>query len=266
MRLTNGIECANVQGNIMKRFVAAAAILLVTTAAHAGDSYSFDIGDQSVTIDAPKDCRSADCISISIPGVFEYNTKRGRRDRDSRESNTAPSPREDRVKPAEPSTAQPAKPSPMPAPAAAASTTTPTPVSPPAATPPAVETAKPAQSAVAANTPPTDPAIKPAPTPAAAASPLGIWMTEKNEGKIRIEACGNDICGYAMDKKTEANGDKVLINMKPGDNNWIGKIYDPKSGNTYDSTIALKGNESLSVQGCAFGGMFCGGQTWTRVN
>ncbi len=38
------------------------------------------------------------------------------------------------------------------------------------------------------------------------------------------------------------------------------------SGSTYDSTIALKGTDSLRVQGCAFGGMFCGGQTWTRVN
>lgn len=242
----------------MQRFATIAAILLATTAAHAGDSYSFDIGDKSVTIDAPEDCRSADCISISIPGVFEYNTKRVRRDRD-RESKTAPSVREDRVRPAEPATtAQPAQPSPTPAPVAAAPAS--------AATPPAAEAAKPAQSTVAANTPPADPAIKPVPAPTAAASPLGIWMTEKSEGKVRIEACGSDICGYAMDKKTEANGEKILINMKPGDNKWAGKIYDPKSGSTYDSTIALKGNDSLSVHGCAFGGMFCGGQTWTRVN
>jgi uncharacterized protein (DUF2147 family) len=133
------------------------------------------------------------------------------------------------------------------------------------AAPPAADT-KPAPSTVAANTPAADPAVKPAAAPVAAASPLGIWMTEKKEGKIRIEACGNDICGYAMDKKTEANGEKILINMKPGDNKWAGKIYDPKSGSTYDSTIALNGNDSLRVQGCAFGGMFCGGQTWTRVN
>jgi len=32
----------------------------------------------------------------------------------------------------------------------------------------------------------------------------------------------------------------------------------------YDSTIALKGSNTLRVQGCAMGGMFCGGQTWTR--
>jgi uncharacterized protein (DUF2147 family) len=28
----------------------------------------------------------------------------------------------------------------------------------------------------------------------------------------------------------------------------------------------MKGPESLRVQGCAFGGMFCGGQTWSRLN
>jgi uncharacterized protein (DUF2147 family) len=255
---------------MMKRFAAIAAILLATTAAQAADTYSFDIGGQTVTIDAPKDCSSADCVSVSIPGVFEYNTKRVRRDRDrdNRESNTSPSPREERVRPAPPSTtAQPAQPAPAPAPVAAAPAVPSTTATAPAPTnPPPAADAKPAQSTVAANTPAADPAVKPAPTPAAAASPLGIWMTEKNEGKIRIENCGNDICGYAMDKKTDANGEKILINMKPGDSKWAGKIYDPKSGSTYDSTIALKGNDSLRVQGCAFGGMFCGGQTWTRVN
>jgi hypothetical protein len=28
----------------------------------------------------------------------------------------------------------------------------------------------------------------------------------------------------------------------------------------------MKGKDGLRVQGCAFGGMFCGGQTWTRTN
>jgi len=252
----------------MTRFAAIAAILLATTAAKAADTYSFDLGGQTVTIDAPKDCNSAECVSISIPGVFEYNTKRIRRDRDNRESNTAPAPREERVRPAPPpTTAQPAPPAPVAAAPAAPSTTTTAPAvssaaqpgNPPAAT-------EPTPSTVVANAPASDPAVKPTTAPAAAASPLGIWMTEKNEGKIRIENCGSDICGYAMDKKTEANGEKILINMKPGDSKWAGKIYDPKSGSTYDSTIALKGNDSLRVQGCAFGGMFCGGQTWTRVN
>ncbi|WP_353934444.1 hypothetical protein [Acinetobacter baumannii] len=27
----------------------------------------------------------------------------------------------------------------------------------------------------------------------------------------------------------------------------------------------MRGGDKLKVQGCALGGMFCGGETWTRV-
>ena len=97
-------------------------------------------------------------------------------------------------------------------------------------------------------------------------SPLGLWLTEEKEGKVRIEQCGANLCGYSVDKKSNQNGEQVLINMKPGKDKWSGRIFDPNTGSTYDSTIALKGSDSLRVQGCAFGGVFCGGQTWTRVN
>ena len=100
----------------------------------------------------------------------------------------------------------------------------------------------------------------------AASSPLGVWLTEEKEGKVRIEACGSNLCGYSIDDKTGQNGDKVLVNMKPTGAKWSGRIHDPKGGSTYESTIALKGPDRLRVQGCAFGGMMCGGQTWTRAN
>ena len=112
----------------------------------------------------------------------------------------------------------------------------------------------------------------PAPQPPASAvqqanSPLGVWLTEEKEGKVRIEQCGANLCGYSVDSKSNQNGEQVLINMKPGkDSKWSGRILDPNSGSTYDSTIALRGPDTLRVQGCAFGGMFCGGQTWSRVN
>ena len=54
--------------------------------------------------------------------------------------------------------------------------------------------------------------------------------------------------------------------MRPSDSKWTGQIHDPDSGRNYDSTIAMKGTNVLKVQGCAFGGMFCGGQTWRRVS
>jgi uncharacterized protein (DUF2147 family) len=133
----------------------------------------------------------------------------------------------------------------------------------PAATNAAADPA-PAQTTVASN----GPAYNAAPqAPAAAApasdptSPLGVWATEEGKGNVRIEECGSNLCGYAV--KT---GEKILISMRPSGSKWSGQIHDPDSGRNYDSTIAMKGTNSLKVQGCAFGGMFCGGQTWKRVS
>ncbi|WP_456618984.1 MULTISPECIES: DUF2147 domain-containing protein [unclassified Bradyrhizobium] len=152
---------------------------------------------------------------------------------------------------------------------AAAPTVAAAPPAPPPPPAPTVAVAPPAPPA-----PPPAPVQSAAVTPAPAAaptrdlnSPLGIWLTEEKEGKVRIEQCGNNLCGYSVDTKSNQNGEQVLINMKPGkDQKWSGRILDPNTGSTYDSTIALKGTDRLRVQGCAFGGMFCGGQTWTRVN
>jgi uncharacterized protein (DUF2147 family) len=136
---------------------------------------------------------------------------------------------------------------------------------PPAAAPPPAATVAVAPPPIAPAAPP--PAPRPAVTPAVASNtPIGVWLTEEKEGKVRIEQCGPNLCGYSVDKKSNQNGEQVLINMKPGKDKWSGRILDPTSGSTYDSTIALKGTDSLRVQGCAFGGVFCGGQTWTRVN
>ena len=114
---------------------------------------------------------------------------------------------------------------------------------------------------------PTVAVAPPAPPARDLSSPLGVWLTEEKEGKVRIEQCGNNLCGYSVDAKSDQNGEQILINMKPTkDQKWTGRIVDPNSGSTYDSTIAMRGPDRLRVQGCAFGGMFCGGQTWTRVN
>ena len=258
----------------MKVVVAAAALLLSSTLAHAGDSYSFDIGGRSVTIHAPRDCDQPSCISVSIPGVFSYGPKRGARleiDRDDDEVETPtaaapvvvpPPPVQSRVEPTPPPAVAATPPA---APKAADAA--------PVEAKPAPEAAQPqrqpASPTVVANAPVSAPVRQQqAPAPAApqvANSPLGIWLTEEKEGKVRIEACGSNLCGYSIDARTNQNKEKVLINMRPTGAKWSGRIHDPKGGGTYDSTIALKGSDRLRVQGCAFGGMFCGGQTWTRV-
>ena len=180
-------------------------------------------------------------------------------------------------------TASPPPPAPPAPPAATASepagTTVAVAPSEPAVTPPPPPAPLPPVQQEAAPPPAPAPAVaaippQPAPAPPkqatssapAANSPLGVWLTEEKEGKVRIEQCGANLCGYAVDKKSNENGEQVLINMKPAKDKWSGRILDPNTGSTYDSTIALKGSDTLRVQGCAFGGMFCGGQTWTRVN
>jgi uncharacterized protein (DUF2147 family) len=93
-----------------------------------------------------------------------------------------------------------------------------------------------------------------------------LWLTQEKQGKVRIEQCGANLCGYSVDANSNQNGEQILINMKPvSDAKWSGRILDP-AGSTYDSIIALQGSDTLRIQGCAMGGMFCGGQTWSRLN
>jgi uncharacterized protein (DUF2147 family) len=256
----------------MKTLVIAAALLLTASAAQAGASYSFEIGGRTVRLHAPRGCDSPSCISISIPGVHDF----GRKDFDDDDSNVRDVPQATALPavPAQTSAlATPAIATPSPAivtPAPAQQAATPTaastlaggaaPAQPGITTPPARTTT------VAIATPAAEPVQAPPPPAAEPVGPLGMWITEKKEGRVRIEECGSYLCGYSVDSRTGQNKEKVLINMKPGGSKWRGKIYDPKSGSTYSSTIAMKGKDGLRVQGCAFGGMFCGGQTWTRTN
>ncbi|MBP0114790.1 MULTISPECIES: DUF2147 domain-containing protein [Bradyrhizobium] len=277
----------------MRKLLAAAAFLLASTAAQA--QYTFEYGGRTIRIDPDRG-------TVQIPGVFD-NTGQGKAKK-AKKNEQAPNqqPQQATVEPQTPAApapvpapvtpppvaAQPPAPAPTaaaappPAPPPPASPTTTTATSTPADTPlvPPPAPAPATQQAAPAAPPPPAPAPAPAPVQAAAAapspataptrdlnSPVGVWLTEEKEGKVRIEQCGTNLCGYSVDSKSNQNGEQVLINMKPGkDQKWSGRILDPNSGSTYDSTIAMKGTDQLRVQGCAFGGMFCGGQTWTRVN
>lgn len=272
----------------MKKCLGIAVLLVMSTAAHA--QYTFDYGGRTITIDPDRG-------TVSIPGVFDNTGKKAKSSRGEegdadrrtkktpQQAKTSPQAVPETAAPAAPATAEqataPAAPAPVaPAPAAPATasrgetstaTATAAPANAPAPAPqstaPAVEAAPaPVAAPQPAPAPQKQAAVPATSAPAPVNSPLGVWLTEEKEGKVRIEQCGPNLCGYSVDKKSNQNGEQVLINMKPGKDKWSGRILDPTSGSTYDSTIALKGTDSLRVQGCAFGGVFCGGQTWTRVN
>ena len=280
----------------MKRLYVLAALLMATTAAHAGNSISVEINGNRIHIDVPRNCDSLSCMRISASGLsgssFGFKDKSDRDDDKSDRFSDEPDrfndkpdrfdDRSDRFndKPNRFSgrsnrfndksnrfddndvAARSDQPAPKPASASAAGDTAPastatastTPA--PAAANDVAPTAASQAAAATATDAPTQAAAAEAPT-----TPLGVWATEGNKGNVSVEPCGPNLCGYAV--KT---GDKILINMRPSDNKWTGRIHDPNSGRDYDSTIAMKGPNAMRVQGCAFGGMFCGGQTWKRVS
>ena len=221
----------------MRALFAVAALLLASTAAQA--QYTFEYGGRTIRIDPDRG-------TVSIPGVYDNTGRKAKRSRDDQDSERPRkrAPQQAKSDPQAPATPQAPAAQPAPAPAAGA-----------AATPAATANVAPADTAIstqpAASAPPSQPqqvappaAAQPAPapvlatappapapapspqaaTPAAMAdSPLGVWLTEEKEGKVRIEQCGANLCGYSVDAKSNRNGEQVLINMKPGkDSKWRG--------------------------------------------
>jgi uncharacterized protein (DUF2147 family) len=232
----------------MKKLFVIAALLMAASAANAGNGVSFQVQGHKIHI--PKNCESLSCLQVSGIDLKGLKSKRSGGTNDAATNSDTP---------VEKSTAAAVDQAPAPLPPIPqirdpepAFTTT-------ASAAPALRddiTSAPSTSTYAAPAPVATASAAPATTP------LGIWATEDGKGNVRVEQCGQNLCGFSANNANE----KILINMKPSDNKWTGQIHDPDSGRTYASTIAMKGPNAMRVQGCAFGGMFCGGQTWKRVS
>jgi uncharacterized protein (DUF2147 family) len=123
----------------------------------------------------------------------------------------------------------------------------------------------------------------------AAEGPVGEWVTEKGDARIRIGPCDDRpdrLCGTVTWAKRPAdapegplvdrhNGDPalrsrpilglpLLAGFAPdGENHWGGgTIYDPRNGRTYKSWMRLAAPDRLEVAGCVL--FVCKGETWTR--
>lgn len=276
----------------MKRFCTLAILMLLGSPAHAGESFSFVIGGHQIHIEASRHCNSTSCVSVSIPGIYE---KRARFYRDDDDAPNAPPPAPVAASVAPPAgtpqappvacapAAVPVRPVAAQIVTASQSQIQPAPVQPATiAVPPPQQPAPPA----IAPPPPPPPIARPAeaglpPSPAAAPpriskvvhrvevepdSPLGDWQTEGHKGLVRIEPCGQALCGYVLDPSSKTKGETVLIDMKSkAAAEWSGNIYSRDSGNTYYATMTLKGPDSLQVEACALGRFFCSGNAWSRI-
>jgi uncharacterized protein (DUF2147 family) len=116
----------------------------------------------------------------------------------------------------------------------------------------------------------------------------GRWLTEQGKGHVLFENCGSKLCGRIVWLKEPRDRDgkplvdalnkskglrsRPIIGLKltelesDGKGGWKGVIYNPEDGKNYTAQAAVQKDGSLLIKGCVLGGMFCDGQTWTRVN
>jgi uncharacterized protein (DUF2147 family) len=121
------------------------------------------------------------------------------------------------------------------------------------------------------------------PSAAYAADPIGEWLIEDADARVRIAPCGVELCGNVAWIKEGAptvdvnNPDTakrtrpllssgVLLGLKPsGAGQWTGKLYDAKNGRTYTGKLTIVDERHIKVAGCVLGGLICESQTWTRT-
>jgi uncharacterized protein (DUF2147 family) len=116
-------------------------------------------------------------------------------------------------------------------------------------------------------------------------SPLGLWRTHVDDGLIRIEQCGDQLCGrVAGSAKLKAKPDQtdvlnhdpalrsrpilglLVMKLKPlAPGRWgEGWIYDPRRGATFSAKIEMAPDGQLRLTGCV-ATLLCQTQTWTRA-
>ena len=111
---------------------------------------------------------------------------------------------------------------------------------------------------------------------------LGEWLSQEKDGKISIYKQGDKYYGKISWGKTPGKKDVnnpdsklrsrdivntvILQDFKFTGSAWEdGKIYDPKSGKTYDCILKVKDNNKvLDIRGYVGVPMFGRTSTWTR--
>lgn len=97
----------------------------------------------------------------------------------------------------------------------------------------------------------------------------GFW-SPPDGGRIEITTCRDGLCAFIREddpKEDEENLDGYLLFenfVYAGELRWReGTIYNPRNGKSYRSKLRLISNDRLRVKGCLW--LFCGGQTWKRI-
>ena len=114
------------------------------------------------------------------------------------------------------------------------------------------------------------------PTAAYAANPRGVWSTGEGRIHVKIDPCGEALCGkivwVAEAEAKEASrkgrpiiGVQLLSDLRPStdrSDQWEGNVYNLQDGRTY-KVYLRPNNKVMEVEGCLL--MFCRTQMWPRA-
>ena len=107
----------------------------------------------------------------------------------------------------------------------------------------------------------------------------GRWSNPKDSVTVEVAQCGPAYCGTVIEASAKARADarkggtanligtRLMSGFKPdGKGGWKGRIFLPKHNMHAGGQIRAVGGNQLAVKGCAFGGLVCKEQRWSRAN
>lgn len=124
--------------------------------------------------------------------------------------------------------------------------------------------------------------------PAVAADIHGLWFTTEDKAKVEVKDCDGLLCGNIVWLR-EPNGSDgqplhdgnnedpamqsrpimglpILLGLQPkGENLWVGQVYSPEEGQTFDVELRLVSAKRLEITGCGLGGLICQTRPWKRA-
>lgn len=118
-------------------------------------------------------------------------------------------------------------------------------------------------------------ALSTASTPGAA--PIeGYWKNPIGSAIIAIAPCGRAWCGKvawasprgrreASKSTPDVVGTMVLTGIQRAGGRWTGSLFIPDDDVHVRAWLDLIGSSQLKLTGCAFAGLFCRSQLWTRA-
>jgi uncharacterized protein (DUF2147 family) len=117
-------------------------------------------------------------------------------------------------------------------------------------------------------------------------APSGVWLTQDGDAQVRIDTCGDTLCGTIIWIKNPVDpetgrpltdrrnpdpakrsrsivGTTIMFGMRPnGPGRWSGHFYNTRDGGTYDGNLIITGDTTVKAEGCM---LICMGETWQKI-